>query len=151
MSRITPGILACWLALACGGTEESPPPPPPPPPAYSYESIAGTWDGTVTEDRTRHEYTMSITMSSSAIKGNPAGQIRYNITEVGFAADCTGSLVAEVAPTGDLYVLREVIAGPCVPNGEVRLMHNRSDGTIGFAWFSQSGQRCCTATLTRRP
>lgn len=144
---------ALTLGIGCGSsTTSSEPPPPPPPPVYTYESIAGTWEGTVKEDRTPNEYLMSITMNRTAAKGDAAAQITYYLADIGLSSDCTGSLVADAAPANDSYRFKELIStGPCVANGDVRLLHDRTAGTIGYAWYSQAGLRCCTATLRRRP
>jgi len=111
----------------------------------------GAWEGTVTEDRTQNVYTMTLTVVASAAQGAVAGQIRYNITEVGFPLDCVGGLVANVPPEGDEYRFQEAIGGQCTPNGEVRLIHNRTDGTLGYAGYSTAGVHGSSATLRRRP
>lgn len=147
---LTMAVVGPWIG--CGGSSASTSPePPPPPPVYSYDPIVGSWEGTVTEERTSNVYRMGITVNRTAAKGSVAAIIIYFLAEKGASSDCTGSLIPETPPANDTYRFNEFIGGPCVPNGEVHLVHRPADGTIDYAWYSQAGVRCCTATLRRRP
>ncbi len=144
----TLGVL--FSGIGCSSAPPSTEPTPPPPPVYSFETIAGAWEGTVREDRTPNVYAMDLTLKPSAAKGEAAGSITYYLAAIGFSSDCTGSLVADAPPASEVYKLKELIGSPCVPNGEVHLVYTQAEGTIAYAWYSQAGVRCCTATLRRR-